>query len=64
MKGEKKTQSEMIGEFMRDAGILFFVFAPLDLLFSDKAPGWAVYFFLLCSMVFFFMGMAIERWRE
>ncbi len=64
MKGEKKSQAEMIGEFMRDAGILFFVFAPLDLLFSEKAPPWAVYFFLSCSMVFFFVGVVIERWRE
>lgn len=64
-KGEKKSKAEMIGEGLRDCGILVVVFGFLDPMVQHETPsvGWTVV--ILSTMLGLFgVGMAIERIRK
>ena len=40
---DKRKTERLVGETIRDIGILVFVFGPLDALFQQPAPGVAVH---------------------
>lgn len=62
-----KTKAEMIGEALREVGVLAAVFIPLDHLFSDTSafPLWGV---ALATVIYggglWFVGMKIEETRQ
>jgi hypothetical protein len=62
-----KSVAEMIGEFLRESGLLILVFIPIDsLLDYQKAVimwRWLFALFLLGIMAII-IGMAVERSRE
>jgi hypothetical protein len=65
MGHEKKTLAEMIGELLREAGLLVGVFIPLDMMFSEKPIphkilGFGAMVFLLCTS----LGIMIEIRRK
>ena len=63
---EKMTTAEMIGEGLRELGILVFMFIPLDYFFSDfaLAVGWVWLLTVVLGGGLFLMGVVIERRRE
>ena len=64
MAGEKKAVSEMIAEFLREAGVLLAVFVPLDALFSGKSLATTIVVVgMVVSAVFLLLGVTVERLR-
>jgi hypothetical protein len=67
MGESKKTRAEMVGEALREVGVLALVFIPLDHAFSAEPalPLWAV---VLATIVFGLgaigLGVLIEEIRE
>jgi len=62
---EKKAVSEMIGEFLRESGVLLAVFVPLDALFSGKSLATTIVFVgMVVSAVFLVLGVTVERFRS
>jgi hypothetical protein len=62
---EKKAVSEMIGEFLRESGVLLAVFVPLDALFSGKSlAATIVVVGMVVSAVFLVLGVTVERFRS
>jgi hypothetical protein len=64
LNGERKPVSDMAAEFLREGGLLFFVFGILDaLLHTGTVPeGWYLYVTLV-SMIAIGGGVIIERKR-
>ena len=62
---EKKFTAEMVGEALRDVGILIFVFGPLYELFEPlKNKAWSVFLGVIgVGIVFFVSGIIVERRR-
>ena len=62
---DRKSVGEMVGECLRDAGLLTSVFLPLDNIFTDKplTAGWFVTILILGGG-FIIMGIVIERRRR
>jgi len=64
LANEKKDVPEMIGEFLRETGVLLAVFVPLDALFSGKSIATKIVVVgMLVSAVFPILGVALERLR-
>jgi hypothetical protein len=67
MAESQKTRAEMIGEALREAGVLAAVFIPLDHVFAEHPvlPAWAT---LLAMLVvgggLFTLGLLIEERRK
>jgi hypothetical protein len=61
---EKKEQSEMWGEFLREAGVLVLVFGFLDQFMKGGVTFGGAVLVLGVSMLFQIIGMAIERVRS
>lgn len=65
---EKKSGYEMAGEFCREAAVLIFVFANLDLWLYQQYSDWNVIKHLLeacgVALLFFVAGYALEKWRR
>ena len=63
---DKMTSAEMIGEGLRELGILAFIFIPLDYAFSDNAIGlgWVALSAVLVGGGLFALGVVIERRRK
>jgi len=61
---EKKYTLEMIGEALREAGVLVLVFVPLYELFEHDHPGWYIVGLLIFIGVSLLLaGIEIERRR-
>ena len=64
---EKSSVSEMIGESLREIGILVLVFVPLEGYKSNPSSPWELIYWisgtLLCSTILIAVGIAIERRR-
>ena len=61
---ERKAVSEMIAEFLREAGVLLAVFVPLDGLLSGKSLATTmVVVGMVVSAVFLILGVTVERLR-
>jgi hypothetical protein len=61
---ERKDVSEMVGEFLREAGMLLGVFLPLDTVFSGKAIATRTLVLgIVTSLVFLVLGVTVERLR-
>jgi hypothetical protein len=59
---ERKAVAEMAGEFLREAGMLLFVFLPLDAVFSGKPVGaMTLALGIAISLVFWILGVTVER---
>lgn len=51
----------LVGETMRDIGILVVVFGPLDALFQQPAPGVAILVLMVAGALFFItLGIILE----
>ena len=60
----RKFTLEMIGDFLREAGTLIIVFAPLYDLFEPSKPSWAIVLMvLLIGIGFLIGGIEDERRR-
>jgi len=60
----KKAVSEMIGEFLRETGVLLAVFVPLDALFSGRSITTRIVIVGMgVSAVFLILGVVVERLR-
>ncbi len=60
MIDERKAQ-QLLGETMRDIGILVFVFAPLDAFFQRERPGWfPLALVVACGLLFIGLGIMLE----
>jgi hypothetical protein len=54
----------MVGEFLREAGVLLAVFIPLDMVFSGKAVATMTFVLgMVASLVFLTLGVTVERLR-
>jgi hypothetical protein len=64
--GDCKSSKEMIGEGLRECGILIAVFVPIDSLFQHGLwGGWAVRLFgIVLGIVIFWGGIRLERSRS
>jgi hypothetical protein len=61
---ERKTVSEIIGEFLREAGLLLAVFFPLDMLFSGRALGTIAFLTgMMICLACLILGVTVERLR-
>jgi hypothetical protein len=64
---EKSSVSEMIGESLREIGILVLVFVPLEGHKSNPSNPWELVYWvsgtLLCATILIALGIAIERRR-
>jgi len=61
---EKKAVSEMIGELLREMGVLLAVFVPLEVLFSGRSVATTIVIVgMVVSAVFLILGLAVERLR-
>jgi hypothetical protein len=61
---ERKDVPEMIGEFLREAGLLLALFLPLDALFSGKMLARTTFVVgMAVSAVFLILGVTVERLR-
>ena len=58
---DKRKAQRLLGETMRDIGILIFVFAPLDAFFQKERPGWLTLVFVVaCGLLFISFGIMLE----
>ena len=68
MADERKGFFNMFGEFCREAAVLIFVFANLDLWLYHQSDDWGVVKHLLqafgVAVVFLITGMLMEKWRK
>lgn len=65
MGHEKKTVAEMLGEFLREVGVLVAVFIPLDMLFTGRAlPRWQFALGMITFLVSLVCGIILERVRR
>ncbi len=54
----------MVGEFLREAGLLLAVFFPLDMLFSGKALGTITFLTgIVICLACLILGVTVERLR-
>ena len=61
---QRKAVSEMIGEFLREAGVLLAVFVPLEALFAGKTvAATTVAVGMVVSAVFLILDVTVERLR-
>jgi hypothetical protein len=62
---DRRTSAEMIGEGLRELGILMLVFVPLDFAIADRPPltGWGVSAIVALALALFVIGVRIERTR-
>ena len=61
---EKKAVSEMIGELLREMGVLLAVFVPLEALFSGRSVATTIVIVgMVVSAVFLILGLAVEMLR-
>jgi hypothetical protein len=62
---EKKYTAEMIGEALREAGILVLVFAPLYVIFEKSGASWiTLWKVLFIAVALLLLGIQIERKRR
>ena len=55
----------MVGEGLRELGLLWFAFGTLDGVLRAEPPGWLWYLEIgIISMLSFMIGVAVERRRE
>ncbi|HXM23442.1 MAG TPA: hypothetical protein VN948_19455 [Terriglobales bacterium] len=64
-----KSVAEMLGEFLRDAGVLILVFVPVDILWPLFSKGQAIDPRLVkwtfgLSLGSLLAGMLVERWKD
>ena len=58
---DKHKAQRLLGETMRDIGILVFVFAPLDAFFQRERPGWLPLALVIgCGLLFIALGIMLE----
>lgn len=58
----RKSRSEMIGEFLREASLLIAVFTPLDVVFNPRASSaWIIGTAIGAACVLGYLGMRIEE---
>jgi hypothetical protein len=58
---DKRKAQRLLGETIRDIGILVFVFAPLDAFFQRERPGWfPLAFVVACGLLFIAVGIMLE----
>jgi len=58
---DKRKTERLVGETIRDIGILVFVFGPLDALFQQPTPGVAVVALLVGGGLFFIvLGIILQ----
>ena len=58
---DKRKAQQLLGETMRDIGILVVGFAPLDAFFQRERPGWLpVVFVVACGLLFIAVGIMLE----
>ncbi len=58
---DKRKAQRLLGETMRDIGILVLVFAPLDAFFQRERPGWFPLAVLIASgLLFIALGIMLE----
>ena len=58
---DKRKAQQLLGETMRDIGILVFVFAPLDAFFQRERPGWfPLALVVACGLLFIGLGIMLE----
>ena len=63
-KHERHSIAEMIGEFMREAAVLVFVFIPLDLVIEQRELTiWWILAIVVLPAFFLATGIVIERKR-
>jgi hypothetical protein len=61
---ERKDVPEMVGEFLREAGLLLAVFLPLDTLFSGKALATKTFLSgMAVCLACLILGVTVERTR-
>jgi len=61
---ERKDVPEMVGQFLREAGVLLAVFIPLDMVISGKAVATMTFVLgMVGSLVFLTLGVTVERLR-
>jgi len=61
---ERKAVSEMIAEFLREAGVLLAVFIPLDMLFSGRAIATITFLLgMVVCLACLTLGVTVERLR-
>jgi len=62
---KRKSRSEMIGEFLREASLLVLVFAPLDTMFNpDASPRWVIAAVMGVAATIGYLGIRIEESRR
>ncbi len=59
----RKETLEMLGEFLRDIGVLAIVFVPLDLFVRGKISVRMFFSVIASSLVLLGLGMLVERKR-
>jgi hypothetical protein len=59
---ERKSIWEMIGEFLREAGLLMVVFIPIDVLIGSRWSA-SLYSLMALGILGIIIGMVIERRR-
>ena len=57
---QRREKSRMIGDALREIGILVAVFLPLDAFFERQFTFWTVVFALLLAGAFMWWGMILE----
>ncbi|MHB8875426.1 MAG: hypothetical protein ACYC8T_17210 [Myxococcaceae bacterium] len=57
--------AEMVGEGLREIGLLWFAFGTLDGVLRVEPPGWRWFIAIaIISVLSFVGGVAVERWRQ
>lgn len=65
MGAGRRGVAEMVGEGLRELGLLWFAFGTLDGVLRAEPPGWLWYLEIgIISMLSFMIGVAVERRRE
>lgn len=65
MSSKKESVSQMLGQALREMGILVLTFLPLDYLFASERLSGDVYVLgALCGAVVLTIGIWIERFRS
>ena len=65
MENTRKYTAEMVGEALREIGILVLVFVPLDAIFAQRRLGWKLWISSLSiGALFLFLGIQFERRRK
>jgi hypothetical protein len=61
----KHSTAYMIGEALREMGLLAIVFIPIDAIYSDRAPSfWKLVLVFCAGLVSLLTGVVIERVRK